>query len=165
MCLVRFSRVCALVFCIAAAVRLVGSVVDNSGREPWNSCPEEHSALRSLHCCTVTEQHRADGLSFYPRVMWSIKPAAALPWMGRHTPAHSRLSSFQIHPLFFAICNFHPLFLPLLHTFEWFMLAQLEWVVWSRPHICTLQKLHWSIWASLQIRKSSVTLWFRFRIG
>ena len=85
--------VCFSVQCFASQCWL-GSVVDNSGRELWNSCPEECSLLQ----CTVTEQRRADGLSFYPRVMWSIKPAAALPWMGRHTPAHHNLSLY-IHPL------------------------------------------------------------------
>ena len=56
--------VCFSVQCFASQCWL-GSVVDNSGRELWNSCPEECSLLH----CTVTEQRRADGLSFYPRVM------------------------------------------------------------------------------------------------
>ena len=72
-----------VVYCIGSKLCSLGSVVDNSGREQWNSWPEECSLLR----CSAG-QRRADGLSFYPRVMWSIKPAAVLPWMGRHTPAH-----------------------------------------------------------------------------
>ena len=73
-----------VVYCIGSKLCSLGSVVDNSGREQWNSWPEECSLLR----CSAG-QRRADGLSFYPRVMWSIKAAAAaLPWMGRHTAAH-----------------------------------------------------------------------------
>ena len=57
---------CSAVLCSASQCRL-GSVVDNSGREQWNSWPEECS----LVWCGAAEQSnkRADGLSFYPRVM------------------------------------------------------------------------------------------------
>ena len=88
-----------VVYCIGSKLCSLGSVVDNSGREQWNSWPEECSLLR----CSAG-QRRADGLSFYPRVMWSIKPAAVLPWMGRHTPAHLNLSTFILLPSF-TDCN------------------------------------------------------------
>ena len=121
---VWFVSVLSVVFCIAAAVKLLGSVVDNSGREPWNSCPEEHCSLPQ----STEQQRAADGLSFYPRVMWSIKPAAALPWMGRHTPAHHnlRLSSCHIH--------LASLSLPPLHTFDFH-----PHIMCHIPFKCTLE--------------------------
>ena len=115
-----------VVYCIGSKLCSLGSVVDNSGREQWNSWPEECSLLR----CSAG-QRRADGLSFYPRVMWSIKPAAVLPWMGRHTPAHLNLSTFILLPSF-TDCNSNR-----------FLLITASLAIWPHKYLYTGAFFEW----------------------